>query len=54
MIVLFQRSLGPYRVSLFNSLSDALDGDFTLILTRRDEHLTDAGPSRGLKFAAAL
>lgn len=36
MIVLFQRSLGPYRVSLFNSLSDALDGDFTLILTRQD------------------
>ena len=36
MIVLFQRSLGPYRVSLFNSLSAALDDDFTLILTRRD------------------
>jgi glycosyltransferase involved in cell wall biosynthesis len=36
MIVLFQRSLGPYRVSLFNSLSDVLDGDFTLMLTRRD------------------
>jgi glycosyltransferase involved in cell wall biosynthesis len=36
MIVLFQRSLGPYRVPLFNSLSDALDGDFTLILTRQD------------------
>jgi glycosyltransferase involved in cell wall biosynthesis len=36
MIVLFQRSLGPYRVSLFNSLSDALNGDFTLVLTRPD------------------
>jgi glycosyltransferase involved in cell wall biosynthesis len=36
MIVLFQRSLGPYRVSLFNSLSDALDGEFTLLLSRRD------------------
>lgn len=36
MIVLFQRSLAPYRVSLFNSLSDALDGEFTLVLTRRD------------------
>jgi glycosyltransferase involved in cell wall biosynthesis len=36
MIVLFQRSLAPYRVSLFNSLSDALDGQFTLVLTRRD------------------
>ncbi|MCW2909970.1 MAG: hypothetical protein JWL68_4759 [Actinomycetia bacterium] len=36
MIALFQRSLAPYRVSLFNSLSDALDGDFTLVLTRQD------------------
>jgi glycosyltransferase involved in cell wall biosynthesis len=36
MIVLFQRSLGPYRVSLFNSLSDRLDGDFALVLTRPD------------------
>lgn len=36
MIVLFQRSLAPYRVSLFNSLSEALDGEFTLVLTRRD------------------
>jgi len=36
MIVLFQRSLAPYRVSLFNSLSDALDGEFTLVLSRRD------------------
>jgi glycosyltransferase involved in cell wall biosynthesis len=36
MIVLFQRSLGPYRVSLFNCLSDVLDGDFTLVLTRPD------------------
>jgi glycosyltransferase involved in cell wall biosynthesis len=36
MITLFQRSLGPYRVSLFNSLSDALDGEFTLVLTRPD------------------
>ena len=36
MIVLFQRSLGPYRVSLFNSLSAMLEDDFTLILTRRD------------------
>ena len=36
MIVLFQRTLGPYRVSLFNSLSDALDGEFTLLLSRRD------------------
>ena len=36
MIVLFQRSLAPYRISLFNSLSDALDGQFTLVLTRRD------------------
>lgn len=36
MIVLFQRSLAPYRVSLFNCLSDALDGEFTLVLTRRD------------------
>jgi glycosyltransferase involved in cell wall biosynthesis len=36
MIALFQRSLAPYRVSLFNCLSDALDGEFTLVLTRRD------------------
>lgn len=36
MIVLFQRQLAPYRVSLFNSLSDALDGQFTLVLTRPD------------------
>jgi glycosyltransferase involved in cell wall biosynthesis len=36
MIVLFQRQLAPYRVSLFNSLSDALGGQFTLVLTRRD------------------
>lgn len=36
MIVLFQRQLAPYRVSLFNSLSDALDGQFTLVLTRQD------------------
>jgi glycosyltransferase involved in cell wall biosynthesis len=36
MIVLFQQSLAPYRVSLFNSLSDALDGEFTLVLSRRD------------------
>jgi len=36
MIVLFQRSLGPYRISLFNSLHDRLDGDFTLMLTRSD------------------
>ncbi len=36
MIVLLQRQLGPYRVSLFNSLNDALDGQFTLVLTRAD------------------
>jgi glycosyltransferase involved in cell wall biosynthesis len=36
MIVLFQQSLAPYRISLFNSLSDALDGEFTLVLSRRD------------------
>jgi glycogen(starch) synthase len=36
MIVLFQRSLAPYRVSLFNSLSDVLDGEFALVLTRPD------------------
>jgi glycosyltransferase involved in cell wall biosynthesis len=36
VIVLFQRSLAPYRVSLFNSLSDALNGEFTLVLTRPD------------------
>jgi len=36
MIVLFQRSLAPYRVSLFNSLNDALDGKFALVLTRPD------------------
>jgi glycosyltransferase involved in cell wall biosynthesis len=36
MIVLFQRSLGPYRVSLFNSVSDRLDGNFALALTRQD------------------
>jgi len=36
MIILVHRSLAPYRVSLFNSLSDALDGDFTLVLTRPD------------------
>jgi len=36
MIVLFQRSLAPYRVSLFNSLSDTLNGEFTLVLTRPD------------------
>lgn len=36
MIVLFQRQLAPYRVSLFNSLSDALDGEFTLAVTRPD------------------
>jgi glycosyltransferase involved in cell wall biosynthesis len=36
MIVLFQRQLAPYRVSLFNSLSDALDGQFALVLTRPD------------------
>lgn len=36
MIVLFQRQLAPYRVSLFNSLNDALDGQFTLVLTRPD------------------
>ena len=36
MIVLFQRQLAPYRVSLFNSFSDALDGQFTLVLTRPD------------------
>ncbi len=36
MIVMFQRQLAPYRVSLFNSLNDALDGQFTLVLTRPD------------------
>jgi glycosyltransferase involved in cell wall biosynthesis len=36
MIVLLQRQLAPYRVSLFNSLNDALDGQFTLVLTRPD------------------
>lgn len=36
MIVLFQRTLAPYRVPLFNSIHDAVDGDFTLILTRND------------------
>jgi len=36
MIVLFQRCLGPYRISLFNNLSDALDGAFALMLTRSD------------------
>ena len=36
MIVLFQRQLAPYRVSLFNSLNEALDGQFTLVLTRPD------------------
>lgn len=36
MIVLFQRQLAPYRVSLFNSLNDALDGQLTLVLTRPD------------------
>jgi glycosyltransferase involved in cell wall biosynthesis len=36
MIVLFQRSLAPYRVSLFNSLNKTLHGAFALILTRSD------------------
>jgi glycosyltransferase involved in cell wall biosynthesis len=36
MIVVFQRLLAPYGVSLFNSLSDALDGQFALVLTRPD------------------
>jgi len=36
MIVLFQRQLGPARVSLFNSLNDALNGEFALALTRPD------------------
>ena len=36
MIVLFQRQLAPYRVSLFNNLSDVLGGQFTLVLTRPD------------------
>lgn len=36
MIVMFQRTLAPYRVSLFNSLSDALGGQFSLVLSRRD------------------
>lgn len=36
MIALFQRLLAPYLVSPFNSLSDTLDGDFTLVLTRSD------------------
>jgi glycosyltransferase involved in cell wall biosynthesis len=36
MIALFQRTLAPYRVSLFNCLSEALDGQFTLVLSRRD------------------
>jgi len=36
MIVLFQRSLGPYRVSLFNSLSTVLNHEFALVVSRRD------------------
>jgi glycosyltransferase involved in cell wall biosynthesis len=36
VIVMFQRHLAPYRISLFNSLSDALDGEFTVVLARRD------------------
>ena len=36
MIVLFQQQLAPYRVPLFNSLNEALDGQFTLVLTRPD------------------
>jgi glycosyltransferase involved in cell wall biosynthesis len=36
MIALFQRTLAPYRVSLFNSLAEILDGEFTLVLTRSD------------------
>jgi len=36
VIVLFQRSLAPYRVPLFNCLSDALGGQFAVLLSRRD------------------
>lgn len=36
MIVLFQRTLAPYRVSLFNGLNDALGGEFALVLSRQD------------------
>lgn len=36
MIVMFQRSLAPYRVPLFNSLSDTLGDSFTLVLPRPD------------------
>ena len=54
MIVLFQRQLAPYRVSLFNSLNDALDGQFTLVLTRPDPTATTGcGRSHGLRFASA-
>lgn len=35
-VVLFQGSLAPYRVSMFNRLADAFAGRFTLILTQPD------------------
>ncbi len=33
-VVLFQRTLGPYRISLFNNLSEALDGRLTVLFTQ--------------------
>ena len=36
MIVMVQRSLAPYRVPLFNRLSDTLGDGFTLVLPRPD------------------
>jgi len=36
MIVMFQRALAPYRVPLFNQLSGAVGGAFTLVLSRPD------------------
>ena len=54
MIVLFQRQLAPYRVSLFNSLNEALDGQFTLVLTRPDPTANRLWTVPGLRFASAL
>jgi glycosyltransferase involved in cell wall biosynthesis len=36
MIALFTQQLAPYRVSLYNSLNAALDGELTVVLSRQD------------------
>lgn len=36
MVILFQRALAPYRVSLFNALSEELNDEFAVVLARGD------------------